>query len=202
MSGAVRAVTEEPPVLQHAPRLRSRLLGAVRLLSGLITMEQSRGGVPTSLVTGSSKASLTAERLANARPRVRRVRRSVRGVRQEPDGSKYYQLEVPGEKPFVLGTVFGPARATLRAIVSEHLPSHAARTDLIFFEPREISDDRKPGATRGFCGRRSGAAHASVAPRSDPATRLATKTGTTGAAAAGPGDDRARGPPNGPAASR
>lgn len=67
-------------------------------------------------------------------------------VRQEPDGSKFYQLEVPGEKPFILGTVFGPARATLRAIVSEHLPSRAARTELIFFEPREISDDRKPGA--------------------------------------------------------
>lgn len=66
-------------------------------------------------------------------------------VCQDADASKDYQLEVPGEKPFVLGTVFGPARAMLRAIVSEHLPSQAARSELIF-EPRVIRDERKPSA--------------------------------------------------------
>lgn len=66
-------------------------------------------------------------------------------VRHESDDSKDYQLEVPGEKPFILGTVFGPARAMLRAIVFEHLPPEANRAEFTF-EVRRISDERKPSA--------------------------------------------------------
>jgi hypothetical protein len=45
----------------------------------------------------------------------------------------------------MLGTVFGPARATLRAIVFEHLPPEANRAEFTF-EVRTISDERKPRA--------------------------------------------------------
>jgi hypothetical protein len=65
-------------------------------------------------------------------------------VRLESSDSKYYQLEVPGEKPFVLGNVFGPARMMLRAIVLDHLPPEANRAHFIFDVP-VIDDARKPG---------------------------------------------------------
>ena len=66
-------------------------------------------------------------------------------VSRDSDDSKDYRLEVPGEKPFLLGSVFGPARAMLRAIVYEHLPPEANRAEFTF-EARVISDERKPGA--------------------------------------------------------
>ena len=65
-------------------------------------------------------------------------------VRHESEDAKDYQLEVPGEKPFMLGTLFGPARAMLRAIVYEHLPPEANRVEFTF-DVRVISDERKPG---------------------------------------------------------
>src|SRR5690349_5577699 len=66
-------------------------------------------------------------------------------VRPESNDSKYYQLDIPGESPFRLGNVFGPARATLRAIVFEHLPPEANRAEFIF-DVRTIDDARRPGA--------------------------------------------------------
>lgn len=65
-------------------------------------------------------------------------------VHHETDGSKAYQLEVPGETPFRLGKVFGAARMTLRAVVFEHLPPEANR-DEFMLDVRVISDERKPG---------------------------------------------------------
>jgi hypothetical protein len=65
-------------------------------------------------------------------------------VHPEPNGSKYFQLEVPGEKPFILGNVFGAARAMLRAIVYEHLPPDANRAAFTF-EMRVIDDAKRPG---------------------------------------------------------
>ena len=53
-------------------------------------------------------------------------------VSRDSDDSKDYRLEVPGEKPFLLGSVFGPARAMLRAIVYEHLPPEANRAEFTF----------------------------------------------------------------------
>lgn len=69
---------------------------------------------------------------------------SVR-VRFESDDVKTYLLEIPGETPFVLGTAFGPARASLRAIVFEHLPPEANRSQFTF-ESRVIDDARRPSA--------------------------------------------------------
>lgn len=65
-------------------------------------------------------------------------------VRIESNGSKYYQLEVPGEKPLVLGNVFGPARVMLRAVVFEHLPPEANRAHFTL-DVRVIDDAKKPG---------------------------------------------------------
>jgi hypothetical protein len=65
-------------------------------------------------------------------------------VPQDSGDTKDYQLEVPGEKPFVLGTVFGPARTMLRAIVFEHLPPEANRAEFTL-DVRVVSDERKPG---------------------------------------------------------
>jgi hypothetical protein len=66
-------------------------------------------------------------------------------VHPESNGSKYFQLEVPGEKPFVLGNVFGAARATLRSVVYEHLPPDANRAEFTL-DVRFIDDAKKPGA--------------------------------------------------------
>ena len=63
----------------------------------------------------------------------------------ESNGSKYFQLEVPGERPFVLGSVFGAARATLRAVVYEHLPPDANRAEFTL-DMRVIDDAKKPDA--------------------------------------------------------
>jgi hypothetical protein len=78
-------------------------------------------------------------------------------VRYESDDSKSYYLEVPGEDPFLLGTVFGAARAMLRGIVSEHLPPEANRAEFIF-EPRVISEANRPNADDLACAARVGIA--------------------------------------------
>lgn len=77
-------------------------------------------------------------------------------VHSEPNGSKFFQLEIPGEKPFVLGNVFGPARAMLRAIVYEHLPPEADRAAFTF-DMRVIDDAKKPGAEEMELARQIGA---------------------------------------------